>query len=212
MPSNLPAGGGSPTPETARFVHDLRNGLASVRAAASMLMHSGTNADMVGKVADGLQEQVRQMVELIDEFVGKRPAAKDATLHESLPPSTAAPAPASKLRVLVADDNADAATALAMFLRLEGYHVDVACDGERALALSAANPPDVMLLDISMPTQDGYELASEVRSQPWGAGVRLIAVSGWFSPEDRDRATRAGFNAHLNKPIDMDQLQRLLQS
>jgi CheY-like chemotaxis protein len=69
-----------------------------------------------------------------------------------------------------------------------------------------------MLLDIGMPTRNGYDLAREIRSQPWGATVRLIAVSGWFSPEDRERATSAGFNAHLSKPVDTDKLQRLLQA
>lgn len=211
MTSDPSGGGNPPTPETARFVHDLRNGLASVRAAASMLTHAGTNPSIVAKVAEGLQEQVRLMVELVDAFVGKSPATTAVTPGESPPPSSSTPAPASRRSVLVADDNADAASALARFLRLEDYRVNVAFDGEQALALAAADPPDVMLLDIGMPTRDGYELARTVRSQPWGADVQLIAISGWFSPEDRERASLAGFNAHLSKPIDMDQLQRLLR-
>ena len=209
MTSDRTAMNKPPAPELARFAHDLRNGLASVRAAASILAHSGTNAEVVDRVAEGLQQQVRHMVELIDGFVGESPAATHTAPAEPSPPPAAS---ASQLSVLVADDNADAATALAMFLRLEGYRVSVAFDGEQALTLAAAEPPDVMLLDLGMPSKNGYELAREVRSQPWGAGVRLIAVSGWFSAEDRERASLAGFDAQVGKPVDMDGLQRLLQS
>jgi CheY-like chemotaxis protein len=185
-------------------VHDLRNCLASVRAGASMLQNSGTHPAVVAKVADALQAQVREMVDLVDAFVGKRSVA-EASLPE------ASSANAATLSVLVADDNADAASTLATFLRLEGHRVTVAFDGQQALQLAEADPPDVMLLDISMPTRDGYEVARTVRSQPWGANTRLIAVTGWLSQEDSERALDAGFHAQLCKPIDMDLLQRLLQ-
>jgi CheY-like chemotaxis protein len=195
-------------PETVRFVHGLRNCMASVRAGASMLQNSATTPAMVARIADALQTQVREMVGLVDEFVGKSTAPESEP--DSLPPLAAAPADA-KLRILVADDNADAASTLAMYLRLEGHHVTVAFDGQQALTLAEADPPDIMLLDIGMPTRDGYEVAREVRSRPWGAHIQLIATTGWMSAEDGERATRAGFNGHLSKPIDMDVLQQMLR-
>jgi CheY-like chemotaxis protein len=97
-----------------------------------------------------------------------------------------------------------------MYLRLDGHRPVVTFDGEQTLRVAAADPPQVMLLDIGMPTQDGYDVAREVRSQPWGTDVRLIAVSGYFSPEDRERALQAGFDDLLSKPIDPHTLQRLL--
>ena len=83
---------------------------------------------------------------------------------------------------------------------------------EAAWQLAHANHPDVMLLDISMPNLDGYELANRVRAQTWGTKVRLIAVSGWLSPEQRARALASGYDAQVNKPIDLDELEVLLQS
>ena len=200
---------GGPTPETVRFIHDLRNGLAAVRAGANMLRNSGSKPKVAERVAEGLYDQVNQMLAVIDEFIGAKAESQPAVLDGA---SNVAAAPAGSLSVLVADDNADAANALAMFLRMEGHRADVAFDGEQALALAASNHPQVMLLDLTMPAKSGFDLAREIRSQPWGAGIRLIAVSGWFSPEDRARATAAGFDGHLNKPIDMDKLQALLLS
>jgi CheY-like chemotaxis protein len=196
-------------PQTVRFLHDLRNGLASVRAGASMLQRSGHKPAVVEQVADGLLDQVRQMLTLIDGFVGKNAEPPHAAVAVA---SASASAPASSLKVLVADDNADAANALAMFLRLEGHRTVVAFDGDQALALATTDPPHVMLLDLTMPMKSGFDLAREIRSQPWGAEIRLIAVSGWFSPEDCARASAVGFDAQLCKPIDMDKLQELLCS
>ncbi len=194
-----------PPAETVRFIHSLRNCLASVRAGASMLQHSGTDPAVVAKVADALQSQVREMVDLVDRFVGKKHAEPTSSPDASA-------AAASRLNVLVADDNADAASTLAIFLRLDGHRVTVAHDGLHALQLAEADPPDVMLLDIAMPARNGYEVAAAVRARQWGAKTRLIAVTGWLSQQDSERAKLAGFDAHLTKPLDMDLLHRLLQA
>jgi CheY-like chemotaxis protein len=69
-----------------------------------------------------------------------------------------------------------------------------------------------MLVDLIMPTLNGYDVARNIRAQPWGGAVRIIAVSGWFSPEDIDRISDAGFDAHMSKPIDMDKLPGMLQA
>lgn len=190
-------------PHTKRFIHDLRNSIASVRAGANILSRPSVSPDMVQEVAAGLHQQVQDMLALINEFLGVD--ANPAPL-----PTGAGAGSNQPLNVLIADDNADAANTLAMYLRLDGHHPVVTFDGEQTLRVAAADPPQVMLLDIGMPTQDGYDVAREVRSQPWGTDVRLIAVSGYFSPEDRERALQAGFDDLLSKPIDPHTLQRLL--
>lgn len=195
--------------ETQRFVHDLRNCLAAMRAGASMLHRSADQPAIVEKVADGLYVQVAEMLALVDKFIGCTPRTSEETgvAHGSAIDAT----DERPLRILIADDNADAANTLATYLRLSGHRPVVALDGGQALQLASDEAPDVMLLDLSMPTLDGYEVARRVRSQSWGAALRLIAVSGWFSTEDIDRAMQAGFDAHISKPIDMDALPRMLQ-
>jgi CheY-like chemotaxis protein len=200
-----PAAGTELPPKIRRVVHDLRNCLASMRAGASILRRSADQPAIVEKVADNLYQQVQEMLDLVDGLVG-RPATAEKTAPTSAPQNRP-----ESLRILIADDNADAANTLATYLRLSGHRPIVAFDGGEALQLAAGEPPDVMLVDLTMPTLTGYDVARNVRTQPWGSSVRLIAVSGWFSPDDIDRASRAGFDAHLSKPIDMDALPGLLQ-
>ena len=192
-------------PKTRRLVHDLRNCLASMRAGASMLHRSSHQPAIVEKVADGMFEQVQEMLDLVDDFIG-RPKAEESVRTE-VPCTSTEP-----LKILIADDNADAANTLATFLRLSGHRPVVAFDGSEALQLAADEQPDVMLVDLTMPTLNGYDVARNIRAQPWGSSVRLIAVSGWFSPEDIERISNAGFDAHVSKPIDMDALPGVLQA
>jgi signal transduction histidine kinase/CheY-like chemotaxis protein len=115
-----------------------------------------------------------------------------------------------KCDLIVADDNADALQSLAMLLEMEGHTVRVAADGSAALSLAQQKLPDVMLLDIGMPSLNGYEVASAVRELQGGEAVMLIALTGWGQPADRARASNAGFDHHLTKPIDHDELAALL--
>jgi signal transduction histidine kinase len=110
-------------------------------------------------------------------------------------------------RILVVDDNVDAAAALAELLRLLGHEVEVAHDGLRALA-AARLRPDLALIDIGLPVMDGYELAGRLREQ--NPELRLVAVTGYGLDRDRERSTIAGFTDHLVKPIEMAMLERLL--
>jgi two-component system, sensor histidine kinase len=115
-------------------------------------------------------------------------------------------------RILVVDDNRDAADSLAELLELMGASVSVAYGGEEALEAMTACPPTIAFLDIGMPVMDGYELAARVRASDALAGVTLIALSGWGQPTDRQRIMAAGFDHHLIKPADMQQLAVLLQT
>jgi CheY-like chemotaxis protein len=88
--------------------------------------------------------------------------------------------------------------------------VEVAADGPEGLAKLLASPPDIALIDIGLPGMSGYEVARRARSQPHLSGVRLVALTGYGQPEDRQRALSAGFDAHVVKPIEPAELQRLL--
>ncbi len=109
-------------------------------------------------------------------------------------------------RVLIVDDNVDAAETLAMILSLEGHETLAIASAEEALEQCTRFKPDVILLDIGLPGIDGYELARRLRAQPGSAHLRLIAVTGYGREEDRLRAQRAGFDDHLVKPVDLPSL------
>jgi PAS domain S-box-containing protein len=116
------------------------------------------------------------------------------------------------LKILVVDDNRDAADACATLLELSGYHVQTAYTGRRALELAETFRPHALLLDIGLPDLDGYQLARKLRAAPWGRGIILIAVTGWGQEEDRRRAFDAGFDHHMTKPIAAEAVESLLQS
>jgi two-component system, chemotaxis family, CheB/CheR fusion protein len=123
-----------------------------------------------------------------------------------------APVAGAGLKILVVDDNRDAADTCAMLLELSGHHVQTAYTGQRALDLAEAFRPHVILLDIGIPDLDGYQLARKVRACFWGRKTVLIAVTGWGQEEDRRRAFEAGFNHHLTKPIEAETVESLIQS
>jgi signal transduction histidine kinase len=114
------------------------------------------------------------------------------------------------LRVLVVDDNRDSAESIAMFLELAGHAVRLAHDGPAALEAAAAFHPDVVLLDIGLPHLNGYEVARRLRAQVGSREAFLVALTGYGQPEDQRRSREAGFDRHLVKPIEPDQLTDLL--
>ena len=124
-----------------------------------------------------------------------------------------APVPEQKgRRVLIADDNRDAADTLAALLRMDGHEVTVAHDGPEALAAFSEVQPEVVLLDIGMPGLSGYEVARRLRQGLAGRSVTLIAVTGWGQDRDKAQALAAGFNYHFTKPVDPEHLSQLLRT
>jgi CheY-like chemotaxis protein len=111
----------------------------------------------------------------------------------------------------VVDDNRDAAQALKLLLESDGHEVLVAADGAGGLALARQYKPEVALLDIGLPSMDGYELARRMREEPALEGTLLVAVTGYGQMHDRARASASGFNHHLVKPVEFSALQRLLR-
>jgi CheY-like chemotaxis protein len=113
-------------------------------------------------------------------------------------------------RILVVDDNTDAAESLAALLAINGHETRLAHDGLRAVEEAAAFQPDVVFLDIGMPALDGHETARRIRQQPWGKHMVLVALTGWGQSEDRRRSREAGFDHHLVKPADPVVVTRLI--
>ena len=113
-------------------------------------------------------------------------------------------------RILVVDDNHDAAASLAMLLRLTGSETIVAHDGVEAVEKASTYRPHVVLLDIGLPKMNGYDVCRTIRQQAWGRDIVLVALTGWGQEEDRRRATEAGFDGHLVKPVDHGALEQLL--
>ena len=110
-------------------------------------------------------------------------------------------------RVLVVEDDADAAESLGMLLEILGHRVVVVHDGPDALRAAQDEPPDVMLVDVGLPGMDGYEVARRVREDRGLGGVLLVALTGHGREEDRHRALEAGFDHHLVKPVSPEVLQ-----
>ncbi len=113
-------------------------------------------------------------------------------------------------RILVVDDNRDAADSLGMLLRMNGHEVQTAHDGLEAVGAAATFRPEIVLLDIGLPKLNGYEVARRIRERETGRDVVLVALTGWGQEEDRRRSSEAGFDYHLTKPVELDALKRLL--
>lgn len=147
------------------------------------------------------------------EFIVRLPLAAQAALE----PAAAAPEPDAgaaaaigPVKVLVVDDNHDAADTMEMLLRVLGAQVRVARDGPQALEAFMPFDPDLVLLDIGMPGMDGYEVARALRGRHAGHRARMVALTGWGQEADRQRGREAGFDHHLVKPADIAAIQALL--
>ena len=144
------------------------------------------------------------------EFVVRLPMAVDQSGKISTVQKVSSSAPSKKARVLIVDDHIDAAATLKIFLKMDGHNVVVANDGESAIQAAQEHQPEVALLDIGLPNKDGYQVARELRGKL--PSIKLIAISGWGQEEYKRRSVEAGFNHHLVKPIDVEELRQLLDS
>ncbi|MGF7216539.1 signal transduction histidine kinase/ActR/RegA family two-component response regulator [Spirosoma lacussanchae] len=166
---------------------------------------------------------VKQLVEMhggrVDVY--SEGLGKGSTFTVHLPTLTTAaesspmPAPqttdsAAASRILVIDDNADAALMMTMLLKLKGYEAYSRTSGQAGLEAAERLQPAAILLDIGMPELDGYATCRLIREQAWGQGLAVIALTGYGQQEDRQRTREAGFDGHLVKPVDVDELTNLL--
>lgn len=173
-------------------------GLALVRGL--LALHGGTVAATSRGVGQG------------SEFVIRLPgsALVSAGSEKTVAPAAAAPAAGPRGKVLVVDDNRDAAETLALVLEMSGHQLLIGHSGSEALELGSREHPDAVILDIGMPDMTGYEAARRIRREAWGRKTYLLAITGWGQEDDKEAARAAGFDGHLTKPVDPEQVERML--
>lgn len=181
--------------------HELRNPLAPIRTALQLMALRGPQ--QFPREREVIQRQVARLVRVLDGL-------SDGARPRQVVEAGGAPEAADSLRVLIVDDNVDAAQMLAWLLEELGCCTEVAYDGRTAIELAREFEPQLALLDINLPEMDGYELATHLREEL--DGVRLVAVTAYGQPSDRRRSRQAGFEAHLVKPLDVNELAPLLHS
>jgi len=180
-------------------------GLSLVRTLVQM--HRGT----VFAFSDGPGQGAR--------FTVRLPLAEGPVTSAIMAPppsaqaSRATPRPAQNRgqRVLVVDDNTDAAASLALLLKMEDYEVCTAADGEEAIEQARTFGPQIIFMDLAMPRLGGLEAARRIRALPQGEHVRIVALTGWGQEADRQRTRDAGMDHHLIKPVSLDALQTVLR-
>ena len=165
-------------------------GIGLSLAKALVELHGGSIAARSAGLGEG------------SEFVVRLPVAIGAALPANAVTTTFQRKPATPRRILVADDMEDNADTLALMLSALGHEVHVAHGGAEALELAERVRPEVALLDIGMPSMNGYEVCRRIREQEWGRAMVLIAQTGWGQETDRRHAEEAGFDQHMRKPID----------
>ncbi len=144
------------------------------------------------------------------EFVVRLPVVVEASGSKALGENDDTAAPQSCLRILIVDDNRDSADSLAMLLRIMGNDIRTAYDGQEGVDMAGEFRPDVALLDIGLPKLSGYEACQHIREHSWAKDIIIIAVTGWGHEEDRRLSHEAGFDYHMVKPVDPQELMKLL--
>lgn len=207
------------------LAHELRNPLAPLLTSLELLRRNAAPEGAAVELLDTMERQIAQLRQRADELVelsrtvrGRPPAGHATSAANSAAATGIAAAqataelapPAATPRVLVVDDNRDAAETVRMGLDVLGVETEIAFDGESALALLAQFRPTLVILDIGMPGMDGHELARRIRADPGNSQVKLVALSGWGQEEIRRRSREAGIDLHLVKPLGFEELQRVI--
>jgi CheY-like chemotaxis protein len=193
------------------LAHELRNPLTPLRNGIEIIRQMSSGNPALARTAEMMSRQIVQLVRLVDDLVGADAPSVAAAVEDSAGRAAAKAGETARLRILVADDNADGADSLAMLLQAQGHVVLTAPDGRRAIEVAEAFVPDVILMDVAMPNLDGLEATREIRSRPWGLRIRIIALTAWGQETQRRRTREAGMDAHLVKPVDPDALALVLR-
>jgi two-component system, sensor histidine kinase len=170
-------------------------GLALVKGLVAL--HGGTVQASSAGLGQGSEFTIRLPRAVIVE-----PAPSDIRVQEAAPVTSGL-----RCKIVVADDNRDAADSLKLLLEFAGHEVFVAYNGSQALDLGVRERPQVFVLDVGMPDLTGHEVARRIRQQAWGRGVLLLAVTGWGQDDDKEKAKAAGFDFHFTKPVNPEEVQ-----
>jgi len=182
----------------ARFTDELRNSLAAIQGSVNLLEAAGWNAPEL----DAIERNVGKARKVLDALV-EVPAA---------PRRRRARASTGRGRVLVVDDNIEAARGLEVLLTKQGYEVATAFDGPSGLDAARVVVPDAVLLDLALGQVSGYDIARQLRAEPLLAKTRLIALTGFDQHTDRERSRASGFAEHLLKPVVLEELLAALDA
>ena len=189
--------------------HDLRNALGSIASALQVLTHEGYLSPLAEQAGKTIERQVEQLTHLADQLSGlagvphRKDEGRRPTLSDQLDQMPAR-------RILVVDDNRDAADSAGMLLALWGHQVKVAYDGPTAIAVARDYQPELCLIDLGMPGMDGFSVASALRQEPGLRDSRLIAMTGFDREIERKSSRDAGFDNFLVKPVEVSALRALL--
>lgn len=184
-------------------------GLALVRGLTAL--HGGTvqaTSAGLGKGSEFTIQLPSSVVVGLGSAISLPPAAASTPVSPAM--TTASSSASSRGKVVVADDNRDAADSLRLLLDLAGYQAFVAYTGQQALDLGVRERPSAFILDVGMPDLTGYEVARRIRQQTWGRTALLVAVTGWGQDEDKATARAAGFDHHFTKPVNPQQVEEVL--
>ncbi|HEY6927722.1 MAG TPA: response regulator, partial [Steroidobacteraceae bacterium] len=190
--------------QLALLAHELRNPLTPLRNGIEIVRQLSSANPALGRTTDMMSRQIEQLVRLVDELVGG-----DAPAELSQVPASGA---SRLLKILIADDNADAAESLALLLQSRGHVVRTARDGRSAVESAAEFRPDVVVMDLAMPELDGVAATRAIRATSWGAHVRIIALTAWGQESHRRLTQEAGMDVHLVKPVEPHVLLSVLST
>lgn len=201
-----------------KLAQDLRAPLVPLRNSVSVLKLTRNDSRSL-QALQLMERQLTRLARMVDDLVsggidntgkwsiGSQPEATAVAANE---PEKAAPASSDLPRILIVDDNRDAAESLSLLLQMLGASVFVADDGPSALRAVGSFRPGVVMLDLGMPGMDGFEVASRIRERADWNSITLIALTGWGQESDRKFIEAAGFAHHVVKPAEIGALQALL--
>jgi CheY-like chemotaxis protein len=189
-------------PFFATLSHELRNPLGPILNAVHLIRRAGGSEERIEAACTIVERQAAHLVRMVDDLL-EAPCAALAGQRPPRPEEPHGPAPNRPRRILIVEDLMDAAITMELLLEMLGHTVEIAHDGESCLAKAARFAPEIILCDIGLPgAMDGYHVAQTLRATPGLAHVHLVALTGFCTPEDLEQAARAGFDAHLTKPVD----------
>jgi CheY-like chemotaxis protein len=198
------------------LAHRLRNPLAPIRTCIQILENRAPQDRLLHQALDLMDRQLRRLSNLLDDLCSIHGPASGAPMPETPRAQVNAAEVGSPLnlkhRVLIVDDNLDAAEALRLLLCIKGFEAFTAADGIEAIERTQERSPDIIFMDLEMPNMDGWEAARRIHAMPECEAIPIVALTGLDRDSDRERSRESGMVEHLVKPVEMAAVQDLMQS